>query len=158
MTSMDNQQYLSVELFNAHMSRLEALLEKHSAQTQAQIADLRSELKQEIGNVHSELKQDISNLRSELYDTKTELKQDISNLRSELYNTKIELKSEIAEVCADMKVQNARIDDLFHWNYWVIAFIVALFMLPSVIDGTKAFFKSLTDGVISLFSRKKNEG
>ncbi len=129
MTSMDNQQYLSVELFNAHMSRLEALLEKHSAQTQAQIADLRSELKQ-----------------------------DISNLRSELYNTKIELKAEIADIRADMKVQNARIDDLFHWNYWVIAFIVALFMLPSVIEGTKAFFKSLTNGVISLFSRKKNEG
>lgn len=144
---MDNQQYLSVELFNAHMSRLEALLEKHSAQTQAQIADLRSELKQ-----------DISNLRSELYDTKTELKQDISNLRTELYNTKIELKAEIADIRADMKVQNARIDDLFHWNYWVIAFIVALFMLPSVIEGTKAFFKSLTNGVISLFSRKKNEG
>lgn len=44
MTSQDNHNYLTVEVFNAHMARMEALLERNLAITRADIADFKSEV------------------------------------------------------------------------------------------------------------------
>ena len=119
MTSNDNQNYITADVFNAHMARFEALLERNLALTRADMAELKSEIKADINNLRTELKYETSELRS------------------------------------DIKSMNTRIEDLVHWNYWMIAFIVALFMLPSVIEGVKSFFGALTKGVISIFKRKE---
>lgn len=119
MTSQDNHNYLTVEVFNAHMARMEALLERNLAITRADIADFKSELKADINNLRAETKAEISELRS------------------------------------DIKSMNTRIDDLVHWNYWMIAFIVAMFMIPSVIEGVKSFFGALTRGLVRMFERKE---
>ena len=111
---------------------LTLLLDKHFAQTQAQIATMQKE--------NAEFREQI--------------RQDINSFKSEVNNEFNKIHVEIADLRADVRVQSTRIDDLVHWNYWMITFIIALFMLPSIIDGTKAFFKALTDGVISLFRRK----
>ena len=119
MTSNDNQNYITSDVFNAHMARIEALLERNLALTRADMAELKSEIKADINNLRTELKSETSELRS------------------------------------DIKSMNTRIEDLVHWNYWMIAFIVALFMLPSVIEGVKSFFGALTKGIISVFKRKE---
>ena len=101
MTSQDSNNYVTVDVFNAHMARMEALLERNLAITRADIAEFKSEIK------------------------------------------------------ADIKSMNTRIDDLVHWNYWMIAFIVAMFMIPSVIEGVKSFFGALTRGLVRMFERKE---
>ena len=130
MTSNDNQNYITADVFNAHMARIEALLERNLALTRADMAELKSEIKADINNLRTELKSEINGLRTEL-------------------------KSETSELRSDIKSMNTRIEDLVHWNYWIIAFIVALFMLPSVIEGVKSFFGALTKGIISVFKRKE---
>ena len=129
MTSQDNQNYITADVFNAHMARIEALLERNLALTRADIANLKSEIKADINNLRAEFKHDTNELRAEL-------------------------KYENSELRSDIKSMNTRIEDLVHWNYWMIAFIVALFMLPSVIEGVKSFFAALTKGVIQMFKRK----
>ena len=57
MTSNDNQQYLTVELFNA---KIDALM----AQISLENEKLRSELKTEIQGARSELKAEIQDVRS----------------------------------------------------------------------------------------------
>lgn len=136
MTSNDNQQYITVELFNARMEKLEAIIERNLAITRADIADFKSEFKAEIADVRSE----IANVRSEL-------KTEIASVRSEL-------KAEIADVRSEVRIQSTRIDNLVHWNYWFIALFVAFFLMPTVIEGVRSVFKSITDSVTALFRRK----
>ena len=42
ITSADNQQYITVELFNARMERLEAIIERNIAVSRADIAELKA--------------------------------------------------------------------------------------------------------------------
>ena len=132
MISSDNQQYITVELFNARMERLEAIIERNLAITRADIAEFKSEIKAEISGVRSELKADIANVRSEL-------------------------KAEIADVRSEVRIQSTRIDNLVHWNYWFIALFVAFFLMPSVIEGVRSTFKALSDGITALFKRKNSD-
>ena len=150
MTSQDNQQYITVELFNARMERLEAIIERNLAVSRADIAELKafveksnSELKAEISGVRSELKADIANVHSEL--------------KSEIASVRSELKAEIADVRSEVRIQSTRIDNLVHWNYWFIALFVAFFLMPSVIEGIRSTFKALSDGITALFKRKNSD-
>ena len=154
-----NNNYVTVDLFNAHMARLEALMEKNHALIRADIADLKTELKQDIVNVRTELKQDIANVRTELKqdiaDLRTELKQDIANVRSEMGDMKTELKAEISALEHKVAVNGAKIDGLYHWNYWIIAVFAVILIVPRVSEGLNMFFKSLGEVLISLFSKNK---
>ena len=143
MISSDNQQYITVELFNARMERLEAIIERNLAITRADIADFKSEIKAEISGVRSELKADIANVHSEL--------------KSEIASVRSELKAEIADVRSEVRIQSTRIDNLVHWNYWFIALFVAFFLMPSVIEGIRSTFKALSDGITALFKRKNSD-
>lgn len=147
MTSSDNQQYITVELFNARMERLEAIIERNIAVSRADIAELKTfveknnaELKAEISGVRSELK-------SEIASVKNELKAEIADVRSEL-------KAEIADVRSEVRIQSTRIDNLVHWNYWFISLFVAFFLMPSVIECVRSTFKALSNGISALFKRK----
>lgn len=136
LTSNDNHQYITVELFNTRMEKLEAIIERNLAITRADIADFKSEFKAEIADVRAE----VANVRSEL-------KAEIASVRSEL-------KAEIADVRSEVRIQSTRIDNLVHWNYWFIALFVAFFLMPTVIEGVRSVFKSITDSVTALFRRK----
>ena len=140
MTSNDNQQYITVELFNARMERLEAIIERNLAITRADIAEFKVEINSKIADVHSELKTEIASVRSEL-------KAEIADVRSEL-------KAEIADVRSEVRIHSTRIDNLVHWNYWFIALFVAFFMMPSVIEGFRSTIKAITNGFVALFKRK----
>lgn len=102
-----NNNYVTVELLNAHMARLEAIMERNLALTRADIADFKAEIKQDIARIDSRI-----------------------------------------------EVQNAKIDGLIHWNYWIIAVLVVIFIMPHVTEGFKAFFKSLADVFVSVFAPK----
>ena len=139
MTSSDNQQYITVELFNARMERLEAIIERNIAITRADIADFKSDIKAEISDVRSE----IANVRSEL--------------KAEIASVHSELKAEIADVRSEVRIQSTRIDNLVHWNYWFIALFVAFFMMPSVIEGVRSTLKAISNGISALFKRKNSD-
>ena len=117
----------------AVFNNLSLVLEKHFAETKEQLALMRKENAEFREQIKDDIHKEFDKVHSEIAQLHTEIG---------YLNTKIE-------------VQTARIDDLFHWNYWIIALFVAFFMMPSVIDGVKAFFRALTDGVTNLFSTKK---
>ena len=136
MTSSDNQQYITVELFNARMERLEAIIERNIAVSRADIAELKTFVEKN----NAELKAEISGVRSEL--------------KSEIASVKNELKAEIADVRSEVRIQSTRIDNLVLWNYWFISLFVAVFLMPSVIEGVHSTFKALSNGISALFKRK----
>ena len=125
MTSNDKQEFITVEVFNARMDRLEAITEKNVAIMQKENAEFRIKLMENLSNEFNKLHAEIA-----------------------------QLHTEIGQLDKKIEVQTARIDSLFHWNYWIIAFIVALFITPSVIEGIKNFSRALTDGIIKIFKSK----
>ena len=143
MTSNDNNIYIREDVFNARMEKLEAVIERNLAITRADIAEFKADIKADVAAVRSELKAEIANVHSELKD--------------EIANTRSELKAEIADVRSEVRVQSSRIDNLVHWNYWIIALFIAFFMMPSVIEGIRSVFSALTNGITSFFKRKNSD-
>lgn len=107
MTSNDQQQYLTVDMFNSKM-------ETFMAQISLENEKLRSELKAEIQGLRSELKADIQGVRSE-----------IQGLRSEL-------KGEIQAVQSEVRVNSARLDMLEHTFYWGFAIMTVVIAIVAV--------------------------
>ena len=132
MTSNDNNIYVREDVFHARMDKLEAVIERNLAITRADIADFKAEINSKIADVRTELKTEIANVHSEL-------------------------KTEIADLRSDVRVQSSRIDNLVHWNSWIIAIFVAFFMMPSVIEGVRAVFAALSKGITSFFKRKNSD-
>ena len=88
--------------------------------------------------------------RADIADFKAEINSKIADVRTEL-------KAEIADLRSDVRVQSSRIDNLVHWNSWIIAIFVAFFMMPSVIEGVRAVFAALSKGITSFFKRKNSD-
>lgn len=122
MTSNDN--YVTVEIFNAGISRLEALNEKNLALIQKENAEFRLQLREDMNVFMNEVRSEFS-----------------------------QIHSEIAQLDKRIEVQNARIDDLFHWNYWIIALFAAAFLAPSILEAVKAFSKNLAVSISAIFKR-----
>lgn len=133
MSSSDN--VITVEMFNSGIARLEAMNEKNLALIQKENAEFRLQLREDINNFKSEIRSDIENFKNE---TRAEFSQ---------------IHSEIAQLDKRIEVQNSRVDDLFHWNYWIIALFVATFLAPSILEAVKAFSKSLANNVAAIFKR-----
>lgn len=134
MTSTDN--YVTIEIFNGGIARLEALNEKNLALIQKENAEFRLQLREDMNNFKNEIRSDIESFKNE---TRAEFSK---------------VHSEIAQLDKRIEVQNARIDDLFHWNYWIIALFVATFLAPSILEAVKAFSKSLAVSIAAIFRRK----
>ena len=133
MTSNDN--YVTVEMFNAGMARLEAMNEKNLALIQKENAEFRLQLREDM-NVFM-----------------NEVKNDIKNFKDEVHSEFSQIHAEIAQLDKRIEVQNARVDDLFHWNYWIIALFVATFLAPSILEAVKAFSKNLAVSISAIFKR-----
>ena len=123
MTSNDN--YITVEMFNAGIARLEAMNEKNLALIQKENAEFRMQLREDMNNFKNETRAEFS-----------------------------QIHSEIAQLDKRIEVQNARIEDLFHWNYWIIALFVATFLAPSILEAIKSFSRTLANNVKALIGKK----
>ena len=133
MASNDN--YVTVEMFNAGIARLEAMNERNLALIQKENAEFRLQLREDMNNFKNEIRSDIENFKNE---TRAEFSQ---------------IHAEIAQLDKRIEVQNARIDDLFHWNYWIISIFVVTFLAPSILEAIKAFSKTLAGSVMAVFKR-----
>ena len=134
MTSNDN--YITVELFNAGIARLEAMNERNLALIPKENAEFRMQIREDINNFKNEIRSDIDNFKNE---TRAEFSQ---------------IHSEIAQLDKRIEVQNARIEDLFHWNYWIISIFVVAFIAPSILEAIKTFSKTLARSVAAIFKRE----
>jgi hypothetical protein len=114
------------------VSRLELLLREHFARTDKQLAEFQK--------ANAEFREQMT--------------KDFVAFKEDTRKEFDKVHTEIAVLQSDIRVQNTRIDDLIHWNYWLIAFVVAFFTLPSLAEGMKSFLKALTEGIISLFKNK----
>ena len=122
MASNDN--YVTVEMFNAGIARLEAMNERNLALIQKENAEFRLQLREDMNNFKNETRAEFS-----------------------------QIHAEIAQLDKRIEVQNARIDDLFHWNYWIISIFVVAFLAPSILEAVKAFSKTLAGSVMAVFKR-----
>ena len=123
MTSNDN--YITVELFNAGIARLEAMNERNLALIQKENAEFRLQLREDMNNFKNEIQSEFS-----------------------------QIHAEIAQLDKRVEVQNARIEDLFHWNYWIISIFVVAFIAPSILEAIKTFSKTLAGSVAAIFKRE----
>ena len=112
MTSNDQQQYLTVDMFNSRMDTL-------MAQIRLENEKLRSELKAEIQGVRTDLHSEIQSVRSELH--------------NEIQGVRSELKTEIQDVRAISLVNSAKIDMLQHTFYWGFAIMTLVITIVAVI-------------------------
>ena len=129
MTSNDN---------SLDMPRIELLLREHFARTDKQLAEFREQMTGEFSAFKDEYRKEFAAFKE---DTRREFDK---------------VHAEISIMQSDIRVQNTRIDDLIHWNYWLIAFVVAFFTLPSIAEGLKSLLKALASVIMAKFSSKKN--
>ena len=129
MTSNDN---------SLDMPRIELLLREHFARTDKQLAEFREQMTGEFSALKDEYRKEFAAFKE---DTRREFDK---------------VHAEISIMQSDIRVQNTRIDDLIHWNYWLIAFVVAFFTLPSIAEGLKSLLKALASVIMAKFSSKKN--
>ena len=112
MTSNDQQQYLTVDMFNSRMDTL-------MAQIRLENEKLRSELKAEIQGVRTDLHSEIQGVRSELH--------------NEIQGVRSELKAEIQYVRSISLVNSAKVDMLQHTFYWGFAIMTLVITIVAVI-------------------------
>ena len=107
MTSNDNPQYITVELFNSKM-------ETFITQIKLDNEQLRNELNSKIDNVRNELNSKIDSTQAEL--------------RAEMQAGFTYLHNEVQAVSAQVQVNSAKIEMLqhtFYWGFAILALIVA---------------------------------
>ena len=88
---------------------------------------------------------------------KDEYRKEFATFKKETRREFDKVHAEISVMQSDIRVQNTRIDDLIHWNYWLIAFVVAFFTLPSIAEGLKSLLKALASVILAKFSGKPDK-
>ena len=121
------------------MPRIELLLREHFARTDKQLGEFREQMTGEFSAFKDEYRQEFAAFKEE---TRREFDK---------------VHAEISVMQSDIRVQNTRIDDLIHWNYWLIAFVVAFFTLPSIAAGLKSLLKALASVILAKFSGKPDK-
>ncbi len=107
MTSQDNQQYITIELFN---SKMETFL----AQIRLDNERLRNKLNSKIDSVQSSLHSEIQGVQTSLH--------------SEIQGVQASLHTEIQALSTQVNVNSVKIEMLqhtFYWGFAILALIVA---------------------------------
>lgn len=129
------------------------------AQMQKDNAEFRAQMFKDNAEFRAQITKDNAEFRAQITKENSEFREQITNafvaLKEETRREFDKVHTEIAILQSDIRVQNTRIDDLIHWNYWLIAFIVAFFTLPSLAEGMKSFLKALASGVLAFFTNKR---
>ena len=126
MTSNDN--FVTIEMFNARMDRLEAIVEKNVALTQKENADFRVQVQKDIATFKDEIRTDLSKIHSEI----GVLQRDVEGLKHDVVG-------------------------LYHWDYWLLSIILIVFVMPQFIVGIQSLFKAIADGIGTLRSAFKGK-
>ncbi len=108
MNGVDEKQYVTIELHDAQLERLEALIERNLARQEAIAANMRAD----IAAVRGDLKADITELKSELKADIAEVKGDVKELHAEIKGVEKTLNAKIDGVMDAVALTNTRIDDL----------------------------------------------
>ena len=118
------------------MSRMELLLREHFARVDKQFADMRAD--------NAEFKTTIINEM---------------NKRFEAVNSRFDgLQAQIYVIQNDITGLKHDVANLQHWNYWILAVILAVFVLPNFAAGIKTFLVVVREGIsgiITLFRKEK---
>ena len=126
MTSNDN--FVTIEMFNARMDRLEAIVEKNVALTQKENAEFRMQVQKDIATFKNEIRTDLSKIHSEI----GVLQRDVEGLKHDVVG-------------------------LYHWDYWLLSIILIVFVMPQFIVGIQSLFKAIADGIRTLRSAFKGK-
>ena len=68
------------------------------------------------------------------------------------------LQTQINTIQNDITGLKHDVANLFHWNYWILAIIIGVFVLPNVAEYIRTLFGAIRDGiagVLTLFKGKK---
>ena len=145
MTSQDS---------NTDMNNITLLLRELIASNREQIAEMKA-LSAQIQKDNAEFRERITKENSEF---REKISTELTNFEGKIHKELEILHAEITVLQSDVRVQNTRIDDLIHWNYWLIAFVVAFFTLPSIAEGIKSLLKAIAHSITSTLKGKRSEG
>ena len=146
VTSSD---YVTNEVLNLHMTRMEALMREHFAQTESENAKFREQMREDFRSFRDEVKGDINDFKKEV------------NTRFDGVNARFDsLQAQISVMQNDITGLKHDVNNLFHWDYWILAIIVAVFAMPHIIESIKSLFGAVRDGIAGILSlfRSKNSG
>lgn len=112
------------------MSRMELLLREHFARIDKQFAEMKAD--------NAEFKIAIVNEM---------------NKRFEGVNSRLDgLQTQINAMQNDITGLKHDVANLQHWNYWILAIILAVFVLPHFASGVKVFFAAIRDGILGIMT------
>ena len=150
VTSSD---YVTNEVLNLHMARMESLMREHFARTESENAKFREQMREDFRNFRDQVKSDMDIF-------KKEIKSDINAFKSEI-NTRFDsMQAQISVMQNDITGLKHDVNNLIHWDYWILAIIVAAFAMPHIIESIKSLFGAVRDGIAGILSlfRSKNAG
>ena len=128
---------------NVNLSELKLMLENHFVRTDKQLY----EMQKDNAEFRTQMTKDFADFKEAMLKEFSDFKED---MRVELQG----IRSEIVEVSSEVRVQAARIDSLVHWNYWIIAVLAVILVMPSLMEGVKEIIRGITKGISSLMKKK----
>ena len=142
------------------ISTIKLMLEKHFAENDAQISAMRAENAEFKEVIKDEFMKFRDEMRGEFNAFKSEVKGDINTFKKEV-NTRFDsMQAQISVMQNDITGLKHDVNNLIHWDYWILAIIVAAFAMPHIIDSIKSLFGAVRDGIAGILSlfRSKNAG
>ena len=113
-----------------NMTKIELLLREHFARIDKQFAEMKAD--------NAEFKIAIINEM---------------NKRFEGVNSRFDsLQTQINTMQNDITGLKHDVANLQHWNYWILAIILAVFVLPHFASGVKTFFSAIRDGILGIMT------
>lgn len=173
MVSNDN--YITVDVFEARMDRLEAVFEKYiavmrqeNAEFKAQMKDDMAAMRQENAEFRTQMKDNMAAMRQEnaefrvqmkddMNAFKDEVRKDISTLENKMNSGFEKVHTEIGVLQRDVVGLKHDVSNLYHWNYWLLSIILVVLVMPQVIAGIKSFFGTIAEGMVRLLSLFRQE-
>ena len=131
-------------------SRIELLLREHFAKTDRQLAEFRAdnaEFKATIIKRFDDLKADNSEFKLSVLN---EMNKRFDGITSEMNKRFDNMQAQINVLQNDVTGLKHDVSNLQHWNYWILAVILVVFVLPQFASGVKAFFGAVRDGVLGI--------
>ena len=105
------------------MSRMELLLREHFARIDKQFAEMKADNAEFKRTITDEMNKRFDGLQTQI----NAMQNDITGLKHDVAN-------------------------LQHWNYWILAIILAVFVLPHFASGVKTFFAAIRDGILGIMT------
>ena len=128
------EEYVSKEVFDARMDRMEALLEKTLVEIKSEVGQIRSEMKEsnaqlrgEIGQLKSDMQAESGTLRGEMGQLRSDMQAESGTLRGEMEQLRTEVRSEVGQIHTEIRRLDSRIDSLQTTVYWGFA-LMGLFV------------------------------